>query len=51
MLTLADDDLIDLNRRPIVSPVEGDDPIDAAALFDLLAEGDFGEVRWEKLGL
>lgn len=49
MLTLADDDLIDLNRRPIVSPVEGDDPVDAAALFDLLAEGDFGEVRWEKL--
>lgn len=49
MLTLADDDLIDLHRRPIVSPVEGDGPVDAAALFDLLAEGDFGEVRWEKL--
>lgn len=49
MLTLADDDLIDLNRRPIVSPVEGDDQVDAAALFDLLAEGDFGEVKWEKL--
>lgn len=49
MLTLADDDLIDLNRRPIVSAVEGGDPVDAAALFDLLAEGDFGEVGWEKL--
>lgn len=49
MRTLADDELIDLNRRPIVSPVEGDDPDDAAALFDLLAEGEFGEVKWEKL--
>lgn len=49
MLSLADDDLIDLNRRPIVSPVEGSEPTDGAALFDLLAEGGFGEVKWEKL--
>lgn len=49
MSTLTDDDLIDLNRRPIISPVEGDDPVDSAALFELLAEGDFGEVKWEKL--
>lgn len=48
MHPLADDDLIDLNRRPIVSPVDSEQT-DGAALFDLLAEGGFGEAKWEKL--
>lgn len=40
---------IDLRRRLAISPAEGDEPLDAAALFDWMADSPSGESSWDEL--